>query len=178
MDDKDREALGGGALGGAVGFALGGPPGAAAGSLLGGVLARQENRHDATLRRAFYAARGATSEGARLYVAGIDPDGARSVPPGEVDGVGDGEPDLVVVDSATRNLVVAVETMARIERDQDDVLAGLEALQVEGFDRVLVVPDSALQPAGEWARARSEAGDLSGSLTVSAPVGLGEELSD
>jgi hypothetical protein len=162
MDDKDRETLGGGALGGALGFAVGGPPGAAVGSVVGSVLARQESGRDATLRRAYYAARDATGDAARLYVDGIDPDGAQPLPPPDVLEDADADPDMVVIDSAAGNLVVAVATLARTERDSDALVATLGDLHVEAV--------------GEWARVRSETGAIEGPLTVTSPEGLGDEF--
>lgn len=176
MDDKDRDVLGGGALGGALGFAVGGPPGAAAGAAVGGWLLSQEDTHDATLRRAFYAVAGATGPEARLYVEGIDPDAAKPLSPGALLDDVDAAPDMVVVTGDGTGLVVEVTTLADVESDPDAVLARLEDVRAADFRRVLVVPDGAVEAVGEWLHEQQDEGTLAGSMTVTTPAGLADEV--
>lgn len=174
MDDRDLGMLGGSTLGGVVGGAVGGPAGAVAGAAVGGFLFSQENDHHETLRRAYHEARRATSEDASLHVDHVDPRGAERAGPRSVDGVA-GRPDLVVVDPPTTRLVVEVATLEGIEDDPERVLEQLDAIRSDGFERVLVVPDGALSPAGGWAQEHGDAGAIAGSLTVATPEGLADE---
>lgn len=176
MDDKDREMLGGSALGGALGFAVGGPAGAAAGAAVGGWLLSQEGDHDATLRAAFHAANDATGPDARLYVDHVDPDAAQPLAPGALLEDVDGSPDMVVITGDGTSLVVEVETPEQFESEPDAVLQRLADARAEGFRRVVVVPEGALDDAADWLQARTDDGDVAGDLTVTSPAGIADEL--
>jgi nucleotide-binding universal stress UspA family protein len=176
MDDKDREILGGGAVGGALGFAVGGPAGAAAGAAVGGWLFGQENDHDATLRAAFHAANDATGPEARLYVDHVDPDAAQPLSPGDLLEDVDGEPDMVVITADGASLVVEVETPEAFDSEPEALLGRLADARADGFQRVVVVPEAALEDAAEWLQERTDDGDLDGSLTVTTPAGITDEL--
>jgi len=176
MDDKSKNQLGGGAIGGTLGAAVGGPAGAVVGATLGGWLFGQESNHNDTLRKTFTALKEATSDDAHLYVSHIDPDGAESTSPqGVIEGV-TGEPDIISIDSTTANLIVEVETMEAIAENGSHTLDQLQDYRTSGFKRVLAVPEDEVEAAVEWVAAHEDRGALEGSTTIASPKRIANAL--
>lgn len=75
---------------------------------------------------------------ASIYADGVD--GVPS-PHGEVDGIVEHVPDVVVKSGVANNLIVEVETADSLEERDGDARSQLREFSTRGYRRVLVVPD-------------------------------------
>ena len=167
MDEKKKDGLTGAAAGAAVG-AIGGPIGATLGALAGYAFGSDESAHKETTRKTFYALKEAAPE-ANIYVDHVDPDGHAGSTRGAIDGLSH-HPDIVLTGPPGRpNLIIEVETANGIGDDAEHAISQIEEFRVQGYKRVLVVPEKQLEDVFEWVEECEDQGLITGNLTLASP---------
>lgn len=169
MDDRDKNAIGGGVVGAAVGALISGGPGALAGGAIGSLLGSREKKHNGALRETVYNLQKATDGEPRFYVDHIDPDGAEERGPRNLVDDLTMEPDLVMIGQRYPNLIIEVETVAAIRENPGHVLDQLNDFRTQGFKRVLVVPEDDLNEVMEWLEYQERENNIYSEVTVSTP---------
>lgn len=173
MDEKQKDSLASAAGGAALGGAVGGPLGATLGALAGYALGSDETTHNGTLRKTYYTLK-ESAPGANIYVDHINPDGQAGGTQGVIDSLSH-HPDLVFNSlPGYPNLIVEVETAGGIKDDPDHAVSQIEEFRVQGYKRVLVVPERELKDIYEWVEECENRGIITSEVTLASPKRVSE----
>lgn len=82
-----------------------------------------------------------------------------------IDGI-EGRPDLVLKGFEVRNTIIEVETADAIENRRGHVIEQIEGFRTNGYSRLLVVPDDAVEAAKELVE------EIGGTVHVRTPGGV------
>ena len=82
----------------------------------------------------------------------------------------DMEPDIIVTDPPTKNLIIEVETWKGIKDDEQHCLDQLSEFRTSGYKRMLVVPEAEIEETIDWVAEHEASSDINGpELMVASP---------